>query len=1180
MKKQDKIKLDSISNIDEGIIDAVTDKKIALASKLGAKVINPRKKLIAIASLAASLALMLSLLLVVIIPILSPTVPIYRGMTIRRDAAAPMAAQSVSPVGGSAILCGSSGNATVPLSGSNGGKEHKKDPHGGHDESLDHNIEEMVTVNVITDDQVKYYVSPGETFIIEIHIDNPRDYEIQSFTLNGKKYANYMFKEGSTMELLLLEVTAPNEPGYTEYTIDAIKYIDGTEIKDVDMSSADKSIKAGITYPAAPSATVTAQTILPTSIALTVRVSDPYALIGTNELAVYLTDGDKVVASQPLKVGESHVTFDNLTMSKTYEYGIVTAFDLVDGREAHQEWLLTNKLTTAGAFSIVDATPTQESITFEVQKIGEVGEITSVSLYDAATDLLVEMGDADTRAFEGLLSNHAYNLYVDFTYTVNGETVSDWVAIKGIKTVAKTAPVLTFGDGAVDQTSVTYDVSASDPDGILHVTSVEILKNGQAVKDNGTALSGKFEGLLSNNAYTVRVTYTYDLNDGQGVLTETVTKDITTVAKTAPTITFGEFSITDISVAGSYSITDPDAIGSVTSVEVRKNGAAIQSNAQYEIAFDGLEYYTDYSIAVTYTFDLNDGVGLRTQTATYDFNTAPHLAFKNCKIINTTAVSEGETIYMQVELDNPLGAIPSGVIVNGQEYNCAAATTPTKIFVEIVNNGQFEAGDTTLTVEKVYMTLDGKEYAVSATQNNSNTISIHVPLKKLKVIENFDLMVLENGEYVKRNYIYPNDTVYLLLSLMNETQYTIDSMTVETFGHMNSYDSCATVTVTNPTILANGDYLINVAPPSNWGGTEYKIKITYTSPDGMESASSTASTQKAYKLASEEVKEISSPDDLLHMNKGYYYKLTNDIDLDGINWIGAGFNGVFDGCGYSIKNMTRVGTVSSEEISSYSDNGIGLFRFGNGIIQNVNLENVTLILDHSIYAVYVGALIGCKSVEEEVLSIENCSVDSESVIIVTRMNVGAVGGLVGSGATITNSSNAADIQVIGENDPSFYVGGIAGYGTVEHCTNNGSISANSETYNNYYVGGIVGRGNATNCTNNGSISGDNAGGIVGGYGDAANCINNGSVSGDIVGGIAGDAYNRALENCINITSNVQQISGNGRGTITNCYTLGNNVTVEQLNSKSFYTDTLGWSEEIWNLDDLDIENGKYPTLKP
>ena len=53
----------------------------------------------------------------------------------------------------------------------------------------------------------------------------------------------------------------------------------------------------------------------------------------------------------------------------------------------------------------------------------------------------------------------------------------------------------------------------------------------------------------------------------------------------------------------------------------------------------------------------------------------------------------------------------------------------------------------------------------------------------------------------------------------------------------------------------------------------------------------------------------------------------------------------------------------------------------------------------------------------------------------------------------------------------------------------------------------------------------------------------------------------------------------------NCYTIiesqyANHMEISQLNLKAFYTDTLGWDEDIWNFEDLDFENGKTPTLKP
>ena len=128
-------------------------------------------------------------------------------------------------------------------------------------------VEELEDIDVIVDDTFRYYVTKGEIFTIEVHIDNPNDYEIQSFTLNGQKYANYMFKVGSTMELLLLDVEAPMTSGHLEYTIDAIKYIDGTEIKDVKIGG-EKTVKAGVKYDNEPTARILNTQIKDTSVTI------------------------------------------------------------------------------------------------------------------------------------------------------------------------------------------------------------------------------------------------------------------------------------------------------------------------------------------------------------------------------------------------------------------------------------------------------------------------------------------------------------------------------------------------------------------------------------------------------------------------------------------------------------------------------------------------------------------------------------------------------------------------------------------------------------------------------------------------------------------------------------------------------------------------------------------------
>lgn len=76
-----------------------------------------------------------------------------------------------------------------------------------------------------------YYATPNQDIYISIHIDNPDSYEILSFTLNGKKYTGYMFEEGSDMETIILKYNVGNTSGIVSYTIDAIKYVDGTPLR-------------------------------------------------------------------------------------------------------------------------------------------------------------------------------------------------------------------------------------------------------------------------------------------------------------------------------------------------------------------------------------------------------------------------------------------------------------------------------------------------------------------------------------------------------------------------------------------------------------------------------------------------------------------------------------------------------------------------------------------------------------------------------------------------------------------------------------------------------------------------------------------------------------------------------------------------------------------------------------
>ena len=79
----------------------------------------------------------------------------------------------------------------------------------------------------------EYRAGKNEDVYITIHFDNPKNFEIMSFTINEEKFSSYMFQPGSDMENIIIKENIGNADLNVEYTIDAIKYVDGEDIKDV-----------------------------------------------------------------------------------------------------------------------------------------------------------------------------------------------------------------------------------------------------------------------------------------------------------------------------------------------------------------------------------------------------------------------------------------------------------------------------------------------------------------------------------------------------------------------------------------------------------------------------------------------------------------------------------------------------------------------------------------------------------------------------------------------------------------------------------------------------------------------------------------------------------------------------------------------------------------------------------
>ena len=882
----------------------------------------------------------------------SSTTPTYQGMTI-------------------AHAVKSSSNKNILFAENN---EHEE-----QDDKLEEDISDIVTIDIQTDDEIKYYVKPNETFIIEVHISNPKDYEIQSFTLNGKKYANYMFKEGSTMELLLLETTAPSISGYIDYTIDAIKYIDGTDIKDVDMSKGNKSIKAGVAYSTAPSARITASNVGTTSIELSVEVNDPHSLIGDNELAFYLSDGKDIIASKQLVVGNNTVRFNNLTMAKTYQYGVVAVYDFVDGKDLHPDWILKNEIKTLSAFIIKDVVPSKDSISFEIEKTGETGDISAISLYDSTTNELKEKGNAETRSFKGLLSDHTYNLYVDFTYQINNETKEDWVSVKGIQTIANKAP----------------------------------------------------------------------------------------------TVVISEEIMTDTTISAVLSFNDDDAVGMIDAVEIYKGNDLVAVNSSKQIDFSNLEYYTNYQVVVTYSYDLNNGAGVKTEKVTKNYQTSPHVAITNCKIINTSPVNEGETIYLQLSLENSHNAVPSSVVVNEKTYQCTSSSTTSKAFVEIINNGQFEGGLTTLVIQSLNVKLDNKNYSILPQINNSADVRINGRLYVKGISFAIDGVDVDAAAYTEK--------VDLHIKLLNKTDYNLDTATI--YG--KEFNTFTKIDADNYLIEDFFSYF-----GSSSGAVKAELTgVSYSNEYVKNTLAYDTISASIYLVSNSEPLSIANVSDFSNLKSGYQYKLVDDIDFSGVEWANNSFDGVIDGGNHSISGLNYVGTKTNAHLN------YGLFNDFYGLIKNLTFIDCTVLAtvkseSNETYTANCGVVCSqCNygiikdcSFKDIIMSVNN-ELGLSSVSIVSAFNTGAItnceienckinvegkenfaGGItVENGGYITKCNVEIDIKNTGHFDNggmTYYgmcgVGGIATSNNYQGYILRNKVYCTLSASGVQYLGGVVG----------------------------------------------------------------------------------------------------------------------------
>lgn len=1006
-------------------------------------------------------------------------VPVYKGMTISRSFANAFAMSASDD----------NGNHYGHFEGDHNDRDDEVDQNKPFEDPTAPSIEDKAnsTLDVVGAAESIYYADKNQDIFITIRLSNPDSYEILSFTLNGKKYSNYMFENGSDMENLVLKVNVGDVGGIVEYTIDAIKYVDGTDIKDVRMDG-DRTVKAGVRASDQTYVNVTNEQKTMTSISFDAQVVDLYSLIeksGGYAKAV-LYDGVNML-TKDIKVGEkTNIVFDNLTPNTVYQYGVVALYDNLSGNGAKLNTLYKKAVYTDTIVLFKDVQVGKESIEwgFVWNESFANKQMNAISLWQ--NDEKVQDVDVTATRLDGLKTDNEYTLKATYNNLQNQE---ETISIEFV-TCAKAVPTVEIMNVQSTQTAITFELNVTDTDNVGAITKIELLHGNDEPIVADTSDVRTFENLLSNNDYTVKVTYTYDLNDGVGEQQIVKTADVKTKAKATPSVTIDNFSNTINQISADVTFEDIDSIGEIINIVLKKDDVQVAiTNDRTSIIFDALDSDTEYTIVVEYKYNLNDGNGEQTATQTARRYTSPVFEFVEATCANTSAVIKGDVIYFEAIINNPSGVTVEQVKINDRYYAPSAGTTRNSVIVNINVEDQFEGGNTDLVVTEIKGILHGQK--VSFSIKNDNNVSVFVngdfTVKGIKVVDE------NNDEPV--DAVFMDKEYYYLVQIGNKTGYNIDSITI----------SGVVFYAKDIEVIDNS--LLKIRIETKYGKNKYgNITAVEYHNDyvGNKSKNIQSAQNFVYECFSNSIPiEINNIEELLAMVQHGYYVLGSDIVFSGTEWMPTtSFDGYLDGQNHSIKGLNCAKTFEDVDIEW------GLFKKVSGIVKNLKLYGRAIITITSTDNLIRNALIGGLSARVGDVSI----IDIENHISIALSGYGNIGGIIGMDINstypdvkMTNCVNYGSIS-------GDVAGGIVGAGfgfVITGCINYGDITGGT-------IGGISGNGgDIVNCVNDAVVRGRGyVGGIVGAMGNVTQCINKGDIYGETyVGGIGG--YQIGISNSIN-----------------------------------------------------------------
>ena len=283
--------------------------------------------------------------------------------------------------------------------------------------------------------------------------------------------------------------------------------------------------------------------------------------------------------------------------------------------------------------------------------------------------------------------------------------------------------------------------------------------------------------------------------------------------------------------------------------------------------------------------------------------------------------------------------------------------------------------------------------------------------------------------------------------------------------------------------------------------------------------------------------------------QGKTISLASDIDLSQFSWTPIGnydnsFQGVFDGCGHEVKNISISSYAKDSRGQIYS----GFFTWLSGAtIQNLTLQGNIICGDTVHFA-------GGFCAEAENVVFENCT--SNMTFGDSTIYYAAGFAAVSGDISFINCTNNSNINLQTSSGVGGYIGfAVEGKVVISECTNTGNISSSYHT-----AGGFIAKSTAdsidlSSSMNSGNVTliytyGSQSGGFIGhnksGEVEIEFCVNTGKITGADAGGI--------------IARNTEESDSFASITIENCKNQGDIAVNEALDmfSPNIGGGIIGW----------------------